>query len=150
MDTNVPVTPTVTVPPVEFSATPQLNGGHVSWYYTYPQYEAINGRIGVEPFTTDAVVKVGTKSAFATMGQKTQLTPLVVVFGTKEISAGWTVFVPGDLCASQDAKKVYEIDGKSVIFLPVNEIKLVRKYLYPLTIQPGQQTWTAKASDPVL
>jgi hypothetical protein len=130
MDTNiVPVTPTVTVPVSPegnptFSVTPNWN----NWYYTYPQYEAINGRIGVEPFTTDAVVKVGTKSAFATMGQKTQLTPLLVVFGTKEISSGWTVFVRGDLCSAVEAKQIFEIDGKSVIFLPVNEIKLVRKY----------------------
>ena len=124
----VPITPTVTVPPVEFSTIKANDGASINWYSVTPQYEAINGRIAVEPFTTDAVVKVGTKSAFATMGQKTQLTPLLVVFGTEKILAGWTVFVPGDLCASQDAKRIYEIDGKSVIFIPENEIKLVRKY----------------------
>ena len=51
---------------------------------------------------------------------------MTVVFGTDKIPAGAMVFVPGDLCAGPDAKRVYEIDGKKCIFLSLREVKVVR------------------------
>jgi hypothetical protein len=90
------------------------------------QYETMGEMIALEPFKTTALERTDTKSGFTTAKQKVELTPLVVRFGTDKIKAGSTVFVRGDLCASADAKLIYDVDGTKVIFLPVREVKVVR------------------------
>ena len=87
--------------------------------------EAKNDFIAVEPFKTDAVEKAGVKTGFATVKQKTELTPLRVIFGNKDIEEGDVVYVRGDFCVEPDAKKVFEVGGQKVIFLPLREVKLV-------------------------
>lgn len=107
---------------------------HVCFSYAQPQvplpnqqYESQNDFIGVEPFKTDAVEKAENKG-FATIKQKTQLTPLVVVFGKGDIYPGATVWVRGDFCVQPDAKAIYEIEGKQVIFIPFKEVKMVKRW----------------------
>lgn len=119
-------------------------------YYTpyFPLYEAMNDCIGVEPFKTDAVEKTSNKSGFVTAKQKTELAELKVVFGTDKIQAGQTVFVRGDLCVEGVAKQVFEVDGVKVIFIPLKEVKLVKRWTpaQPVTLSTTAST-TVKVSE---
>lgn len=90
--------------------------------------EAMNDYVGTEPFPTDALQVAGQNKGFATAKQKTELTPLKVVIGTKDIPEGATVYVRGELCAEGESRKVYEFDGKKVIFIPKREIKFIKRY----------------------
>lgn len=90
-------------------------------------YYAQNDLIGLEPFKTNALEKTGIQAAFAVAKQSVELTPLKVVFGTREYERGATVYVRGNLCTEEAAKHVYEIDGQRVIFIKTSEIKLYKR-----------------------
>lgn len=88
--------------------------------------ESWNGDIACEPFPTASIEKE-VKTGFATAKQKVALTPLNVVFGTDKIPEGSMVYVPGDGCMEAWGKRVFEIEGKRIIMVPLSVVKIVRK-----------------------
>ena len=89
-------------------------------------YEVPNGLIGLEPFKSEVVEKTGTTKGFAVIKQKVELAELKVVFGNDKVMAGSTVFVDAELYATTAGKRVYDIEGQKVIFLPFSEVKLIK------------------------
>ncbi len=95
----------------------------------YPlQYEVLNDKVACEPFKTNAVEKNDSGRGFVTVKQKTTLTPLKVIFGTPNIPIGTIIYVRGDLCVDPAAKQEYEVEGQRVVFIPINEIKLIKRF----------------------
>lgn len=96
----------------------------------FASMEAMNDRVACTPFPTNAVEKNVTGRGFATAKQTISLTALTVVYGNEKIPAGSTVYVRGDLCLDGDAKRVFEVEGKSVVFIPISEIKLINRVVW--------------------
>lgn len=106
-----------------------------------PYYEAMSGKIAVEPFPSTGVEKQ-VSSGFAAVKQKVALTPLRVIFGTKDILAGNTVYVRGDLCVNAEYKKVYEIEGQQFILLPISEVLIMKgSYLWQYSMPAHGVSW---------
>jgi hypothetical protein len=88
-----------------------------------------NKKLAVTPFPT-VENKVEVRSALVHLKQKAELTPLTVVYPNLELAddvpefdVGDTVYVPGDLCGHQLAKKIYELEpGKPFILIDLGMI----------------------------
>lgn len=90
----------------------------------------INKQVAVEPFKTRAN-QVKVQSGFAESATRDGLLPLKVVFSSMDttipysIDEGKTVWVRAELSIQALAKRVYEIDGKSFILIPLEQVVLV-------------------------
>jgi hypothetical protein len=97
-------------------------------YVYYPVIEAANEHIACEPFKNDLTETVNKGTGFNTMKGLTTLTPLKVIFGNRDYPAGQTIYVRADLGKNQDARMQYDVEGQKVIFIPVKDIKLVKRF----------------------
>jgi hypothetical protein len=93
-----------------------------------PAVEAVNDQIAVEPFKNDLTEVVQKGTGFNTMKGATTLTGCRVVFGNKEYPAGQTVYVRAELAKDPIGKSVLDVEGTKVTFIPVKEIRLVKRY----------------------
>jgi len=90
-------------------------------------------RVAVTPFETKEIEK-RTVKGFTTVGQKTTLTELKVVYDYEDekkeargIGAGTTVWVRGELAKDERFSQRFEIEpGKPFILIPLESILLVR------------------------
>lgn len=102
--------------------------------YTFVDIRGVNKKVAVEPFQVKGV-EVKVSSGFGTVSQKTELTPLKVIFPNEAtdrpdsdklvLYPGNTVYVRGEASAHQWAKEVFELNGKKFIMLPEDMIVLV-------------------------
>lgn len=107
--------------------------------------EAMNDKIACTPFPTTSVEKMNSGKGFATAKQTVALTALIVVYGNDKVPAGSTVFVRGDLCLDAEAKRTYEMEGTQIIFIPMSEIKIVKKQIFRLPQYYPYQNWKIEA-----
>jgi hypothetical protein len=121
------------------STVPDGMGGFYPHYCTFtlnqqnvklwtPAIEAVNDQIAVEPFKNDLTEVVQKGTGFNTMKGATTLTGCKVVFGNKEYPAGQTVYVRAELAKDIIGKTVLDVEGTKVTFIPVKEIRLVKRY----------------------
>jgi len=93
-----------------------------------PAMEAVNDQIAVEPFKNDLTEVVQKGTGFNTMKGATTLTGCRVIYGNKDYPAGQTVYVRAELAKDIIGKSVLDVDGVKVTFIPVKEIRLVKRY----------------------
>jgi hypothetical protein len=93
-----------------------------------PAIEAVNDQIAVEPFKNDLTDVVQKGTGFNTMKGATTLTGCRVIYGNKDYPAGQTVYVRAELAKDPIGKSVLDVEGVKVTFIPVKEIKLVKRY----------------------
>jgi hypothetical protein len=139
IDTTIPVLPSTTIPA---NTIVGVNGATIGYIQAGPIMTrlCLGEKIAVEPFKSVAP-EMASKSAFATVIQRRELTAMLVIVGNKDIPAGSTVYVRGDLCVDSEAKKVFEFEGTKVSFIPVREVLIVSYWYQPMPIP--QTTWTA-------
>jgi hypothetical protein len=134
--TTVPST-VYTCPGCGQTIVPYTTQVHVcSAWSTHPTYsliitpaiEAVNDQIAVEPFKNDLTDVVQRGTGFNTMKGATTLTGCKVVYGNKEYPAGVTVYVRAELAKEAIGKQVLDVEGAKVTFIPIKEIRLVKRY----------------------
>lgn len=88
-------------------------------------------RVALTPFETKEV-EVKNVKGFSTIGQKTTLTALKVVYdyvdekGDVKLKTGSTVWLHGDIAKDERFSRVLEVEqGKKFILLPLESILLV-------------------------
>lgn len=91
----------------------------------------LNNQLFVEPFK-DTEIKTVTKSGFATVKQKHELTKLKVLVGNKDgsIKEGDFVYVKGDICKAHFATEKFVLNGVEGIFLSEANVLIVDAELY--------------------
>jgi hypothetical protein len=108
------------------------NNGMWSWSSSglvqCPFMEAVNDLVACEPFKNDLTETVTKGTGFNTMKAFNTLTPLKVIFGNSLFPANQTVYVRADLARDPTAKIQYEVEGRKVVFIPVKEIRLVKRF----------------------
>lgn len=87
---------------------------------------AFNQQVACQPFQrtgAEAVVQKG----FATLKQRDELVPLLVIFGVpdKSVDVGDVIWVKGESVKAQWAMREYSIDDQVVILVPMLAIQLV-------------------------
>jgi hypothetical protein len=93
----------------------------------------------VEPFKTNSL-DIRREGGVAKANQRDHLTGLKVVYGNDKFYPDDVVYFEGEQCATQWAKKVYDLDGVRFVLGPVNLIVVVERGLVrPVpTAGPGE------------
>jgi hypothetical protein len=88
----------------------------------------VNKKVAVTPFPTTST-QVTVSRGLVEMRQKKELAALTVVYDCWDTGSGFsfdtgdTVYVPGELCAHQLAKAVFELEpGKPFILVPADMV----------------------------
>lgn len=84
--------------------------------------------IAVKPFQSVST-KVRQQNGVAVAEQQVQLARAEIVFGSLDgkYRAGDAVYVTGDQCKIDWAKKVYLLDGVEFVLMPIQSIRLVER-----------------------
>ena len=91
--------------------------------------QTLNKEIACEPFKARSN-EVKVVKGFAESSTRDSLIPLKVVFDYKEgpwIEAGSTVYVRAEMSLQSTAKKIYKVEAKEFILVPVSMIVMIEE-----------------------
>lgn len=109
-----------------------------------PPMEAVNDHIACEPFKNDLTEVVQKGTGFNTMKGATTLTGLKVIFGNKDYPAGQTIYVRAEMAKEGIGKTILEVEGVKVVFIPIKDIKLVKRYPLQTSFAPNESVTYGK------
>jgi len=88
---------------------------------------ALNGYIGISPISASKHIEKKRIGGMEVPVQSVGMLPAKVLFGSKDIPSGSTVYLPGDAAMQHWAKQVYNVNGVEFVRAPETAVFFVEE-----------------------